>query len=786
MPSLLQAVQNWAATRQRSRGRGSHAGAVPNPSLDAAPYPPLPSDAGAYSLGPVLGRGTTSIVHAATCATHPHLALAIKRIDLDRAGGDLDLVIREVRLLGSTRSPHLAPLWAAFSGGAAGHELWLVQPRAVCSVRDVLDAHCEPGHGLADHRAAAAVTKAVAAGLAALHAAGAAHRDVKASNVLLFTSADGQGLFARLADLGTAGVGAGGLAAAPSADPYTPTPAARAARGRALALGASLWRLVPGWPGKAAAGAAEVPAPDPTPAAPAHGIASPFAGGGSGNGRDAPPKPPPHVAAADPRPRPPKDLPSYRTFVGSPAWMAPEVFNLAAAEAAGGEDAYSTAADLFSLACLVCELGEGAPPGAAMPFPVLAMSRLHGPAPELHRCDWPAEAGALVAACGVREPGDRPTAAAVLASPWLQGDRVEVEGGRVLAGLVAGGAPPLSDGTAHRGAPLTQPSRSETILAPFRARVAPPSRSSHARGVGVPGSLASPDPAGAAAATLLDATAVRRILRSALLPAGLAARAGSLGPLLAAALPAGAPTPNPVAALGSATAIAVFGRDHCAGRALGRFHYRLGVAFLRVPLPAPGDPAADAAYEACPGDDKASTAWAGPILFFLGRRRNALPGSLHPTCPGIEGEAGAPLVLVMRAANNARALATLLGSTATGGRLLGEVVQRNPLTAPPAAGPPGLPRAVWLYPSPAGGDPAVWPTSSPWTALNHRSAGAAWLHAAADLTAAAHRSRGGGGRGGGGGDITPGDVLSGRLGPPSGWQGVVADLVEVRGWCGRA
>jgi len=709
--------------------------------------------------------------------------LAIKCIDLEREGVDLGRALREVRLAASVRSSHLTPLLAAFGAGA---ELWLVQPRALCSVRDLLDGRY-PG-GLPDDVAAAAIVAAVAGGLAALHAAGVAHRDVKAANVLLFEGEDGgRGVLARLTDLGTAGVGrATGSVTGDDAG-------SRAGRGRALALGASLWRAVSGrrasW-GGSRAGEADPPKPaaPPAPRQPphVHAIASPFAGGA---GPAAP------SASGQPTAPPPcrrKDaalaLPSYATFAGSPAWMAPEVFNAAPGASPAEACFYSQAADVFSTACLLLELAHGLPPGADAPLPVLAMSRLHGPPPDLtDRPDWPPAVGELVRACGAREPGDRPTAREVCERTWVKAG-AEPAGAAALAALVRGGegrapaaaAHPASSRQAAGGRAL-QSTLSEAVLKPYTARAGPPRR---ALAPPTPRVRAGDDDAAGRAAALLDAPVAEAILRAALLPGGVAGGALPTVAALEAALAGGStPLPASVAGLGTATAVALFGRDHSAGRALGKFHYRLGAAFLRVPVP-PGtqslsagsapDPTADAAYEADPAGAEAATAWAGPVLFFLGRRRPD---------PSAADASGGPLVLAVRTAHGARALAAALACTATGGRALADVL-------PPRAVPtPGADRGLWIWPA---GAPAAWPATAAWDdALASRGAGAAWVHAAADLTAAAHgpRSRSGGaprcgGRGGGSGSsapVSPSDVLAGRVPPPRAWGGVVGLLAGVRG-----
>jgi hypothetical protein len=318
------------------------------------------------------------------------------------------------------------------------------------------------------------------------------------------------------------------------------------------------------------------------------------------------------------------------------------------------------------------------------------------------------------------------------------------------------------------------------------------------------------------AAAALDAPTTQAILRAALLPRGAAA-AGLDVPLadaLAAALPHGAQLPDSTRALATATGVALLGCDRAAGRGLARFRYRLGAAFVRVPVPSAGGdgttPDADAAYEA--GD--ACTAWAGPILFFLGRRRRGpLPGvgatsarvSLAhdtpsgphaPSTPDAGPADDVPVVVAVRTAASARELAKVMTSTVAGGRRLADVLAPGPPPGVQQDRPGGLGRVVWVYPSGAQGPADAWPAMMEWGTVSHRAAQSTWAHACADLTAAAHGGGGGGGGGAGGrgwatwlragrrpsssGPVSPADIIEGHVPPPPGWAGVIGDLVAAR------
>ena len=641
-PSLL------ARLRSARLGARSHATDPPWALPTAAEYPDgLPLAADAYDVGAVVGRGATATVHAASC---PSVALgarlAVKRVDLDALSGDaeLEVVVREVRLLSRLRHACLVPLLASF---VSQSELWLVEPLADASVRGVLDAAYPRGLPPAP---AASVVRAVAAALAYLHAEGVVHRDIKASNVLLWE--DGR---VRLSDLGAAN----GVCCRSSVAP--------AARGRArdfllrpstfaVGLRGSVGRL------QRKSGAAASPGPA------ASGRPDPASGGAAGPGPSPPPgaaggpDPFPQSAFAAAAPLPPPasapstdsddtsgrsaraaaaaSLPTYETVVGSPAWMAPEVV-----EEAG---AYGSACDVYSLGCLILELASGAPPFASLPLEVLIMSKMHAEPPALTRRGYPESAVQLAAACLRRDPADRPTATQILRSPWLADAAPALEvGGLVSRALAAqvrkkaakAGAGP--GGQQARAAPGLRPlgtpfgcaavqaggsvtSATTTVdsadldsSAPGDGGTRPtplddddddagtaspdgddvlmdtvlPDVPSAGRSIAKPGRR---DPgAGLArlasspkhASRTVDPVAVRALLRACLAPPG-----GLLAPAsepLAAAL--GLPRPGgpscAALAAGDAHGVVFLSRDRLAWAGLGgRFRYRIGAFVARVPV----------------------------------------------------------------------------------------------------------------------------------------------------------------------------------------------------------
>jgi serine/threonine-protein kinase len=155
----------------------------PHPSSLAPPV------LGRYRLGPVLGRGATSVVYRATdLATD--LEVAVKRIPVEL---DLDARVRaEVRAASRLDHPAIVPL---LDWGEDAHALYLVWE--LVEGRS-LHEHLRDGRGVA----AGHMVRIAADVLGALqhaHERGVVHRDVKPANIMV--SADGR---ARLTDFGVA------------------------------------------------------------------------------------------------------------------------------------------------------------------------------------------------------------------------------------------------------------------------------------------------------------------------------------------------------------------------------------------------------------------------------------------------------------------------------------------------------------------------------------------------------------------------------------------------------
>ena len=182
----------------------------------------LPTDPSAYELREAVGKGMTAVVYSArvtlqaplTPTSTPKAAeedavkmkknnkspfrrrrrrVAVKVVDLDALSDEaMESVLRETRLLAKLRHRGLAPLLSSFvADRPAPASLWLVMPLASTSARDVLDVAYR-GRGLPE-RSAAAIVYSVAEALSYAHSQGVVHRDVKAQNVLLFSSQRGEG-----------------------------------------------------------------------------------------------------------------------------------------------------------------------------------------------------------------------------------------------------------------------------------------------------------------------------------------------------------------------------------------------------------------------------------------------------------------------------------------------------------------------------------------------------------------------------------------------------------------
>lgn len=136
---------------------------------------------GRFVLGEVLGRGGFGAVHRAT-DTALERTVAVKLLPAPDPAMR-ERAARELRLAGALQSPHIVPLLDVVEDG---RDLALIYP--YLDGQDLEQLLAAGPLALSDALAAA---RAVARGLAAAHARGIVHRDVKPSNILVPRRAGG-------------------------------------------------------------------------------------------------------------------------------------------------------------------------------------------------------------------------------------------------------------------------------------------------------------------------------------------------------------------------------------------------------------------------------------------------------------------------------------------------------------------------------------------------------------------------------------------------------------------
>ncbi|KAL3134942.1 hypothetical protein ABBQ32_007903 [Trebouxia sp. C0010 RCD-2024] len=145
-----------------------------------------------YDLVEVVGKGASATVWLATCKPLNKM-VAIKLMDLENFGANLDIVMREAMVMRQQRHPNVLPLLAAFLSEAV---LWMVMPYvAGGSAIHILNKRFR-GSGY-EEPVIATIGRAVLSGLNYMHPRGFIHRDIKGENVLV--DADGNVM---LADFG--------------------------------------------------------------------------------------------------------------------------------------------------------------------------------------------------------------------------------------------------------------------------------------------------------------------------------------------------------------------------------------------------------------------------------------------------------------------------------------------------------------------------------------------------------------------------------------------------------
>ena len=152
---------------------------------------------GRYRVASVLHHGRTGVVYLASFVGSSKM-VAVKALD-PAVGNDLVLrerFIRGARAMALVRSPHLASIYEVGVQMPSGN-VWcameLIEGRSL-AVAQVADGQLRPLSAL--H-----VARQIASALAAVHAGGVIHRNVKPANVML-TARGGDPLFVRLVGFG--------------------------------------------------------------------------------------------------------------------------------------------------------------------------------------------------------------------------------------------------------------------------------------------------------------------------------------------------------------------------------------------------------------------------------------------------------------------------------------------------------------------------------------------------------------------------------------------------------
>jgi len=154
--------------------------------------------AGRYALGSVIGKGRSSVYSARD--TRLGRDVAVKRVALAAGSDEVDdsraRALREARAAARMSSSYVVDIYDVIEESDA---VWLVMELVRAPSLHALVRR----HGPLPAPPAAAVGLGVVDALAAAHAVGVLHRDVKPANVLVMAQADG-GVTVKLADFGVA------------------------------------------------------------------------------------------------------------------------------------------------------------------------------------------------------------------------------------------------------------------------------------------------------------------------------------------------------------------------------------------------------------------------------------------------------------------------------------------------------------------------------------------------------------------------------------------------------
>jgi len=121
--------------------------------------------------------------------------IAIKIIDLEKSGDEIEEVQKEIKALSNMSSKHVTRYYESF---IEGNNLWIIMEYlGGGSVRDLIVRNGETG---LDEVYISIILKEVLKGLKYMHSLGKIHRDIKSANILLASNGD-----VKLADFGVVG-----------------------------------------------------------------------------------------------------------------------------------------------------------------------------------------------------------------------------------------------------------------------------------------------------------------------------------------------------------------------------------------------------------------------------------------------------------------------------------------------------------------------------------------------------------------------------------------------------